>query len=88
MARSPILLGTRQLFAGNILRHPMFVDNEIQMRIGNSALLNSKNLSEKNYATLPNTDFIMNNTFWVGCYHGLMEQELNKISEVIHGFFK
>lgn len=79
-------IGTRQLFAGNILRQPMFVENDIELRINNSELLNSRNLSESDYAKLPNTDFIMNNTFWVGVYPALGEKELDKIVKVIHEF--
>lgn len=79
-------VGTRQLFAGNILRQPMFVENDIPLKIGDSPLLNSKNLTEENYSQLPNTDFIMNNTFWVGIYPALEEKELDKTSELIHKF--
>ena len=61
-------IGTRQLFAGNLLRQPMMVNNEVALRIGNSPLLMSTELTEKEYALLPNTDFIMNNTFWVGTF--------------------
>jgi CDP-6-deoxy-D-xylo-4-hexulose-3-dehydrase len=82
------MIGTRQLFAGNILRHPMFINSAIQLRIGSSALLFSNNLSEKDYASLPKTDFIMNNTVWVGCFHGLGEKELSRISSVIHRLFE
>lgn len=79
-------VGTRQLFAGNILRQPMFVENDIDMRINNSGILNSKNLSESDYAKLPNTDFIMNNTFWVGVYPALGEKELDKTAKVMREF--
>ncbi len=79
-------VGTRQLFAGNILRQPMFVDDEIPLRIGNSELINSKNLTEENYRLLPNTDFIMNNTFWIGTFPVLGESELGRVSALIHGF--
>lgn len=79
-------IGTRQLFAGNILRQPMFVENDIELRINDSVLLNSKNLTESDYAKLPNTDFIMNNTFWVGVYPALGEKELDKTSQLIHEF--
>lgn len=79
-------VGTRQLFAGNILRQPMMVEYDIDLRIADSSLLNSRNLTEEHYAMLPNTDFIMNNTFWVGVFPGLKEKELDKTSELIHKF--
>lgn len=81
-------IGTRQLFAGNILRQPMLVENDIQLRINNSDILNSRDLTEENYSQLPNTDFIMNNTFWVGVYPGLGEKELDKTSKLIHEFIE
>ncbi len=79
-------VGTRQLFAGNLLRQPMMVSNEIPLRIGSSDILLSCNLTEKEYALLPNTDYIMNNTFWVGTFPGLGEKELAKTARVIHQF--
>lgn len=79
-------IGTRQLFAGNLLRQPMMVDNEVSLRIGDSEILKSCDLTEKEYALLPNTDFIMNNTFWVGTFPALTEKELSKTSQVIHDF--
>ena len=81
-------VGTRQLFAGNILRQPMIVNNEIPLRIGNSKLINSAELSEEHYKMLPETEFIMNNTFWVGVFPALSYKELDKTSELIHQFFK
>ena len=79
-------IGTRQLFAGNILRQPMIVDNDVNFRIGTSKILNSKDLSEEWYAKLPNTEFIMNNTFWVGTFPALGEDEILRISNTIHEF--
>lgn len=79
-------IGTRQLFAGNLLRQPMMTENDVALRIGNSALLNSRDLGEKEFALLPNTDYIMNNTFWVGTFPALGEKELAKTSAVIHKF--
>lgn len=79
-------VGTRQLFAGNLLRQPMMVENDVPLRIGNSSLLNSRNLTEADYQKLPNTDFIMNNTFWVGVFPRLGEKELDKTSRLIHEF--
>ena len=79
-------VGTRQLFAGNLLRQPMMVENEIPLRIGASPVLRSCELTEKEYALLPNTDFIMNHTFWVGTFPALGEAELSRIAETIKEF--
>lgn len=79
-------VGTRQLFAGNILRQPYFVFNDIALKIRTSDIINSNALTEDHYKLLPNTDFIMNNTFWVGVYPALEEKDLEKISAVIHDF--
>lgn len=81
-------IGTRQLFAGNLLRQPMMTQNEVMLRIGNSALLKSCELTEKEYALLPHTDFMMNNTFWVGTFPALGEAELAKTAAVIHEFIQ
>ena len=82
-------IGTRQLFAGNILRQPMMVDDDqIQFRIGNSQILSSKDLNEELYKKLPNTEFIMNSTFWVGTFPALGEEEITRISDMIHSFIK
>ncbi len=79
-------VGTRQLFAGNILRQPMIVDNDVDLRIGNSELINSKELTEEHYKLLPNTDFIMNNTFWVGTFPALGDEEIDRIAGTIKEF--
>lgn len=81
-------VGTRQLFAGNILRQPSFVENDIKLRINNSGILSSKDLTEDDYKSLPNTDYIMNHTFWVGVFPALGEKEMGKISGTIHTFVK
>jgi CDP-6-deoxy-D-xylo-4-hexulose-3-dehydrase len=81
-------IGTRQVFAGNVLRHPLFTETDICLRIGNSEILSSSKLSEEDHSRLPNSEFVMNNTFWVGCFHGLEESELNRTSNVIHMFFE
>ncbi len=81
-------VGTRQLFAGNILRQPMFVSNDFELRIKDSGIINSSELNDEHYRLLPNTDFIMNNTFWVGTFPALSDVELNKISDLIHKFIE
>ena len=35
---------------------------------------------------LPNTDFVMNNVFWIGVYPGLTKPMLDYVVEVITGF--
>jgi CDP-6-deoxy-D-xylo-4-hexulose-3-dehydrase len=76
-------IGTRPVFAGNMLRQPVFVDNDISLKIGNSEIINSKNLTESDYKKLPNTDIVMNNTFWIGVWPGLEKEELNYMVEKI-----
>lgn len=81
-------IGTRQLFAGNLLRQPMIVEYDIALRIGNSELLNGKELTEEHYALLPGTEFIMNNTFWVGVAQNNNVEDMKKTSHVIHTFIR
>lgn len=81
-------IGTRQLFAGNLLRQPLYTDDDISLRIENSEILNSKNLTETDYKKLPNTDFVMNSTFWIGVYPALEINDLNIIVSKINEFIK
>jgi CDP-6-deoxy-D-xylo-4-hexulose-3-dehydrase len=65
---------TRNLFAGNILRHPIFdyLKEDINYRI---------------IGDLKNTDKIMNDSFWIGVYPGMGDDKINymikKIKEAI-----
>jgi CDP-6-deoxy-D-xylo-4-hexulose-3-dehydrase len=62
-------IGTRLLFAGNLLRQPAYKDCEYRT-IGD----------------LPNTDFVMNNVFWLGVYPGLTTEMLDFIADTILSF--
>ena len=47
-----------------------------------------KNINYKIHKSLNNTDFIMNNTFWIGLYPGLQEDHLKYVTTNIKKFFK
>jgi CDP-4-dehydro-6-deoxyglucose reductase, E1 len=47
-----------------------------------------KNMNYKIHKNLDITDFIMNNTFWIGLYPGLSNQHLHYVVEKIKNFFK
>ena len=66
----------------------MITENDITFRIGSDKLMTSKDLTEDSYKLLPNTDFIMNNTFWVGTFPALGEEEISRISNTIHEFVR
>jgi CDP-6-deoxy-D-xylo-4-hexulose-3-dehydrase len=61
---------TRLLFSGNLIKHPCF--NHIR----NSDIY-------KVIDKLPNTDFIMNNSFWVGVYPGMNDEMIEYMSDCI-----
>ncbi|MDR1941684.1 MAG: lipopolysaccharide biosynthesis protein RfbH [Endomicrobium sp.] len=81
-------VGTRQLFAGNLLRQPAFTDNEIPLRIRNSALLLSNALTDENYKLLPNTDVVLNSTFWIGVWPGLRKNQIERAVKKFDEFFE
>ena len=66
---------TRNLFAGNILRHPLF-DTMV------------KDVDYRVLGELPNTDKIMNDSFWIGLYPGMgdeaIEYMIGKIREFVN----
>jgi CDP-6-deoxy-D-xylo-4-hexulose-3-dehydrase len=64
---------TRNLFAGNILRHPLFddmIENKDYRVIGD----------------LVNTDKIMNDSFWIGLYPGMSDDGINYMIKRIREF--
>jgi len=61
---------TRLLFSGNIIKHPCFDqirDTEAYRVVGN----------------LEVTDFIMENTFWVGVYPGMTDAMIDHMAKII-----
>ena len=61
---------TRLLFSGNLIKHPCFD----QIR-GTDAY--------RVAGELTNTDFIMNNTFWVGVYPGMTDEMIDYMAKTI-----
>ncbi|MBU2264846.1 lipopolysaccharide biosynthesis protein RfbH, partial [Patescibacteria group bacterium] len=57
-------IGTRYLFAGNIIKQPYFIDNKVKHRVAGE---------------LSNTDIVMRDTFWIGCYPGLSKEMLKYV---------
>ncbi len=66
-------IGTRLLFAGNIIKQPYFIDYKIEHRI---------------VGDMKNADEIMNNTFWIGVYPGLTKEMLDFVIKSFDEFFK
>lgn len=64
-------IGTRYLFAGNIVKQPYFIDRKVKYRLAGN---------------LANTDLIMNNSFWIGCYPGLTEPMLKYVVDSFDSF--
>ena len=64
---------TRNLFAGNISKHPMFETMKL-------------NEDYKVVGKLTNTDKIMNNNFWIGVYPGMGDDAIGYMIEKIREF--
>lgn len=67
---------TRNLFAGNLLKHPAFDE---MRRSGQGYRV---------VGELKNTDFIMNHTFWIGVYPGMTDEMLDYMAESIKEFVR
>lgn len=79
-------VGTRQLFAGNLLRQPAFAEEDIKIRIRNTSVISSKEITEELLSLLPNTDYIMESTFWIGVWPGIEEEHINYIIHCFEDF--
>jgi len=64
-------IGTRLLFAGNIIKQPAFINSNVKYRVVNN---------------LENTDKIMMNTFWIGVWPGINKTSINQIVTEIKVF--
>lgn len=66
-------IGTRLLFAGNIIKQPYFVDNNHNYRLAEE---------------LNNTDYIMNNSFWIGVGPLIDEKMIDFTMATFTNFFQ
>lgn len=66
-------IGTRNVFAGNLLRHPAYIKMQEDFRIDG-------NMNE--------SDLIMNNAFWLGVWPGIDTKKMNYIKKMIEFFLK
>ncbi|SEF74354.1 CDP-6-deoxy-D-xylo-4-hexulose-3-dehydrase [Bryocella elongata] len=69
MALEAAKIGTRNIFAGNLVRQPAYEGWEYRV-VGD----------------LTNTDFVMNNVFWIGVYPGLTNEMLDYIAKTATEF--
>ena len=67
---------TRNLFAGNLVRHPCFDE------------MRKSGEGYRVIGDLKVTDHIMNNTFWVGVYPGMTDQMIDDMANAIIEFVK
>lgn len=65
-------IGTRFLFAGNIVKQPCFWDTSVPHRIEGS---------------LANTDTIMTRLLWIGCWHGLTVTDIMEEADAVRRFY-
>nr|WP_317331031.1 lipopolysaccharide biosynthesis protein RfbH [uncultured Romboutsia sp.] len=65
-------IGTRLLFAGNIIKQPVFTENNYTYRV---------------VGELTNTDIIMNKTFWIGVWPGITNECIDYIVSKFDEFF-
>jgi len=64
-------IGTRLLFAGNMIKQPAFTNNQINFRV---------------FGELKNTDKIMKDTFWIGVWPGIGEKKSEYIVKIFKEF--
>ena len=67
------LIQTRNLFAGNILKHPCFDSLK-------------EGVDYKVVGSLEETDYIMNNSLWIGLYPGMGKDRLDYMIQVIRDY--
>lgn len=65
-------IGTRNVFSGNLLRHPAYVSRKKNFKI---------------IGDHKNADLVMNNAFWLGVFPGITKEMMEYVKEKIKDFF-
>ncbi len=66
-------IGTRNIFSGNLLRHPAYVSRKDEFKIVGSMKI---------------ADLVMNNAFWIGVWPGINRERINYMCKTIKEFMK
>lgn len=64
-------IGTRNVFSGNLLKHPAYIKNQNQFRV---------------IGKMVNADYIMKNAFWIGVWPGIDDVKLDYMKKKIKEF--
>ncbi len=67
---------TRNLFAGNLIKHPCFDE------------MRKTGKGYRVIGSLENTDRIMRDTFWIGVYPGMTDEKIDYMAKVIKAVFE
>ncbi len=63
-------IGTRNVFAGNLLRHPAYLNLKKKRVVG----------------SLKNSDIVMNQAFWMGVFPGIETEQMNYVMSTLKNF--
>lgn len=66
-------IGTRNVFSGNLLRHPAYLKIKNRIRV---------------IGQMKNADMVMNNGFWIGVYPGIDKVRLSYVLKTVERFLK
>ncbi|MEK7177811.1 MAG: DegT/DnrJ/EryC1/StrS family aminotransferase, partial [Patescibacteria group bacterium] len=64
-------VGTRNIFSGNLLRHPAYINRKKSFKI---------------IGDHKNADLIMSNAFWLGVYPGITDEMINYVKKTVGQF--
>ena len=63
-------IGTRNIFSGNLLRHPAYLDLKSKRVVG----------------IMKNADIVMNQAFWIGVFPGIEKEQMDYVLKTLKSF--